>query len=290
VAKIITGRRNIMLANKRIAFIGAGHITEIIVHNLSQGQVIPPHRPSVPMGGQLIVSDPDPARLQHLKEHYGVTTAPNNVAAAQQGELILVNVRPEVVKAILPDLQAAQLRPEQLVISLAAGIPLSQYSCLGEQQALVRALPNPPSQIGQGIAALVFSAPVTAEQRQLALALFAALGQVVEVEEAYLNLITSLSSPVATYLFFQALIDAGVYGGLPRPIATQVAAQTIVGSMSVWQARQVSPAELISEASTPGGISVESLFSLEQHAFKASVMEAIANGAARAAVLGNENI
>jgi pyrroline-5-carboxylate reductase len=279
-----------MLASKRIAFIGAGHITEIIVHNLTQGQVIPPHRPSVPMGGQLIVSDPDPARLQHLKEHYAVTTAPNNVAAAQQGELVLINVRPEVVKAVLPDLQAAQLRPGQLVISLAAGIPLSQYSCLGEGQALARALPNPPSQIGQGIAALVFSAPVTAEQRQLALALFAALGQVVQVEEAYLNLITSLSSPVATYLFFQALIDAGVRGGLPRPIATQVAAQTIVGSMSVWQSRQVSPAELISEASTPGGISVESLFVLEQHAFKASVMEAIANGAARAAALGNENI
>jgi pyrroline-5-carboxylate reductase len=266
-----------MLSQQRVAFIGGGHITEIILDNLTQGQVVPP--------GQLIVSDPVPARRRHLKEHFGVTVTPDNIAAARQGDLILINVRPEVVRAVLPDLEAAQLRPEQVVISLAAGIPLSQYRCLGAQQPLVRALPNPPSQIGQGIAALVFSPPVTAAQRQRARALFAALGQVVEVEEAYLNAITALSSPVATYLFFQALIDAGVRCGLPRPIATQVAAQTIIGSMGVWQSRQVSPAELISEASTPGGISVESLFVLEQRAFKAAVMEAMAQGAARADAL-----
>jgi pyrroline-5-carboxylate reductase len=267
-----------MLSQQHIAFIGGGHITEIILDNLTQGQVIPP--------GQLVVSDPVPARRHHLKEHFGVTVAPDNVTAARQGDLILINVRPEVVKAVLPDLEAAQLRPEQVVISLAAGIPLGQYRFLGAQQPLVRALPNPPSQIGQGIAALVFSPPVTAAQRQLVRALFAALGQVVEVEEAYLNAITALSSPVATYLFFQALIDAGVRCGLPRPIATQVAAQTIVGAMGVWQSRQVSPAELISEASTPGGISVESLFVLERRAFKAAVMEAMAQGAARADALG----
>lgn len=85
------------------------------------------------------------------------------------------------------------------------------------------------------------------------------------------------------------MIDAGVGCGLPHPIATQVAAQTIIGSMAVWQYRQVLPTELISEASTPGGISVKTLLSLEQHDFKAAVFDAIAEGAARAYELGHDS-
>ena len=190
--------------------------------------------------------------------------------------------------AVLPDLQAASLRPDQVIVSLAAGIPLSRYAALGERQPLARGLPNPPSRIGQGIAALVFTPPVTPQQRETVRALFASLGQVVEVDEPALDAITSLSSPVATYLFFQALIDAGVRCGLSRPVATEVASRTIAGSMALWQARQVSPSELIHEASTPGGVSVETLFALEQHAFKAAIIDAIARGADRATRLGAE--
>ena len=151
---------------------------------------------------------------------------------------------------------------------------------------MVRALPNPPSQVGQGIAPLVFSSRVTPKQRQLVLALFSALGEWVEVEEAYLNTITSLSSPVATYLFFQSLIDAGIRCGLPESMATQIAAQTITGSMAVWHSREVSPSKLIDQASTPGGVSVRSIETLEKHGFKAAAIDAIFKGAVRAKELG----
>jgi pyrroline-5-carboxylate reductase len=263
---------------QQIAFIGGGHISEIIIHNLTRGQVLPAE--------QIIVSDPLQSRRQHLSDRFGITIAANNVDAIQRADLILICVHPGVVKAVMPDLQAAQLRPDQVIVSIAAGIPLSTYQPLGDQQPLVRALPNPPSQVGQGIAPLVFSVAMTPEKRALVLALFAALGDVVEVEESYLDAITSLSSPVTTYQFFQSLIDAGVGCGLPHPIATQVAAQTIIGSMAVWQSRQVPPTELISEASTPGGVSVKSLHALEQHKFKTAIVDAIAQGAARATELG----
>ena len=179
-----------------------------------------------------------------------------------------------------------QLRPDQVIISVAAGIPLSAYQPLGSQQPLVRALPNPPSQVGQGISPLVLSSGVGLQKRQLVTALFTCLGKVVEVEESYLNAITALSSPVATYLFFQSLIDAGVACGLPQSLAEQIAAQTILGSMAVWESRQVSPAELIREASTPGGVSVKSIQTLEEHGFKTAVIDAIVKGAARAKELG----
>ena len=270
-----------MLADRQVALIGGGHIAEIIIHRLTQGKVL--------SGVRIIVSDPAPSRREHLSGRFGITPAVDNVEAAQRGDLVLICVRPEVVQAILPDLKAARLGPDQVIVSVAAGIPLSTYESLGEKQALVRALPNPPSRVGQGIAPLVFSPAVTPDQRELVLALFDALGEVVEVEESHLNAITSLSSPVSTYLFFQALIDAGVGCGLPRPVATQVASQTIVGSMAVWRSRQAAPAELIAEASTPGGVSVESLAVLEQHGFEAAVVDAIAQGAAQAAELGKES-
>ena len=191
-----------MLANQTIAFIGGGHIAEIIIHNLVKGGVIPP--------GKIIVSDPDPSRRLQLTDQFNVSSVPDNVAAVKSGDLILICVRPQVVEGIILDLLSAQLRPDQVVISIAAGIPLSTYTKLGENQPLVRALPNPPSQVGQGIAPLVISPAVTPAERQIVLELFSALGDWVDVEEEHINAITSLSSPVATYLFFQSLIEAGV--------------------------------------------------------------------------------
>jgi len=267
-----------MLANQHIAFIGGGHITEIIIRNLILGEVIPPQN--------IIVSDPDPTRCQHLSDRFGISIAPNNLTAAQSGDLILICVRPEVVEAVLPDLQTANIGTDQIIISVAAGVPLRDYQILGKQHPLVRALPNPPSQVGQGIAPLVFSQGVTPDQRKLVLELFSALGAWVEVKEAYLNAITSLSSPVATYLFFQALIEGGVACGLPLAMATQIAAQTIRGSMAVWRSRGISPTELIQEASTPGGVSVKSIETLEENGFKAAVVDALVKGAVRAGELG----
>jgi pyrroline-5-carboxylate reductase len=269
-----------MLNNLNITFIGGGHIAEIIIQNLTRKAAMPPK--------QIIVSDPSVARCQHLVERFDITIAANNVVAAQRGKLILVCVRPEVVQKILPDLLEAELGLDQVVISVAAGVKLQAYQALGIQHPLVRALPNPPSQVGQGIAPLVFTSGVTKSQRRLVGALFTALGEWIEVDEETLNAITSLSSPVATYLFFQSLIDAGVACDLPLPIATQVAAQTIIGSMAVWRSTQVSPAELIRQASTPGGVSIKTLETLKELAFKPAVMKAILDGEARAAELGKE--
>jgi pyrroline-5-carboxylate reductase len=269
-----------MLANRQIAFLGGGHIAEIIIRRLVEEQVL--------AAPQILVSDPAPARCEHLADRFGITPAADNVEAAQRGDLVLVCVRPEVVQAIVSDLQTAGLRPEQVVVSIAAGIPLATYEALGDQQPLVRALPNPPSQVGQGIAPLVFSAMVSATQRALVLELFDALGDTVEVEESHLNAITSLSSPVATYLFLQSLVDAGVSCGLPHAVATRVASQTIVGSLAVWRSRQAPPSELINEASTPGGVSVETVRTLKQHELEATVADAIAQGTTRAAELGQE--
>ena len=115
--------------------------------------------------------------------------------------------------------------------------------------------------------------------------LFACLGKFVVVNEDQVNAVMALSSPTITYMLFQSIVDAGVRAGIDRDTATKIVHQTIAGSMEVWKIRRVPPHELINEASTPGGISIESLFTLETYAFKAAIMEAVNSAINRAVEL-----
>ncbi|MFK7802821.1 MAG: pyrroline-5-carboxylate reductase family protein [Anaerolineae bacterium] len=267
---------------QKLAFIGGGHITQIILGNLIKGQVVSPE--------QVIVSNRSPAKLHDLKAKFGVATTLDNLEALQQADYVFIAVRPENVDSVIQDLtMVAAFNPNQVIISLAAGVPLSRYSRLAEGLPLVRAMPNPPSRIGQGLIALHMNQHVTQAQSEVLTILFSALGQVVHIEEAHFNVITALSSPVATYLFFESLIDAGVRGGLNRSVATQIASQTILGSIRVWElADNKAPHALLAEASTPGGVSVETMFTLEKLGFKPTLMEAIAQGATRAEQVGGD--
>jgi pyrroline-5-carboxylate reductase len=267
------------LQERRVAFIGAGHITTIILDNLIKTGTVSPRN--------LIASDPDKSRLQRLSERCQIAMAQDNCDAVKRGDFVFINVPPQSVWDVIDELRREQLPGNKLIVSLAAGITMDAYSCLGDGISVVRALPNPPSQIGMGIAALAFNPYVNDEQRSEIFELFASLGEYVVLAEEMINVVTALSSPAATYLFFQSLIDAGVGAGIDRETSTKVVYQTIVGAMEVWKKRQVSPHDLLSEASTPGGISVESIFTLEKYAFRAAVNEAIGNAAAKATRLGD---
>jgi pyrroline-5-carboxylate reductase len=265
------------LKNRTIAFIGGGHITEIILSNLTKTKKIDPHR--------LIVSDPDPGKGQHLKETYGLSVAEDNLEAVATGDFIFINVLPNVVRDVVAELKRNGFPDNKVIISVAAGIPMETYEPLGSRLPVVRALPNPPSQVGMGIAALAFNPHVSEDSQQEIFELFACLGEYVVVREEQVNTVMALSSPTITYMLFQSIIDAGVRAGIDRDTATKIVYQTIAGSMEVFKTRQVSPHELINEASTPGGISIESLYTLETYAFKAGIMEAVDSAINRAVEL-----
>ncbi|MCP4367155.1 MAG: pyrroline-5-carboxylate reductase [Deltaproteobacteria bacterium] len=267
------------LNNRKIAFIGAGHITNILLDNLTRAKKISSHLP--------IVSDPDKYKLQQLGEKHKIEMAHDNSDATNKGDFIFINVPPQVAGNVIAELSQKPFPKNKLIISLAAGISINTYDRLGNETPIVRALPNPPSQVGMGIAALCFNAYVNDEQKKDVFELFSSLGEYVVLREEHINAITSLSSPAATYLFFQSLIDAGVRAGIDNKTSTKIVYQTIVGAMEVWKQRQVSPNELLSEASTPGGISIESIFTLERYSFRAALNEAINQGASKAQELGD---
>ena len=261
--------------NRKVAFIGGGHITEIIIKAVSAKSAL--------AADHMIVSDPDKNRRDHLQKTYGVVTTSSNPSAVSAADYVFVNVLPQVVDTVLDEFCQAAFPGNKAIISLAAGIPLDRYSCLGEDVPVIRALPNPPSQIGMGITAIAYNPNVTQEQIEEVSGLFSALGDYLFISESQINTVTALSTPAIVYLFFQSLVDAGVRAGIDSNTSTQIVSKTIFGAMEVWKRRSVSPQELLSEASTPGGISVECLFTLEKYAFRAALSEAISNGAAKAA-------
>jgi pyrroline-5-carboxylate reductase len=265
------------LKNRSIAFIGGGHITEIIVSNLTKTAEIAPQR--------LVVSEPVAEKGQHLKKAYGISVAEDNLEAVLTGDFIFINVLPQVVSEVVQEFQRAGFPDNKVIITVAGGVPMKAYEPLGKHLPIVRALPNPPSQVGMGIAALAFNAHVTEDLQQEIFELFACLGEYVVVEEEKVNAVMALSSPTITYMLFQAIIDAGVRAGIDRDTATKIVYQTIAGAMAVFKSRQVPPYALINEASTPGGISIESLYTLETYAFKAGIMDAVDSAINRAVEL-----
>ena len=262
------------LKERRIAFIGAGHITEIIVSNLTNSdKIIPRH---------LIASDPIQEKLEKLRNQYGISIAEDNREAVYAADFVFINVLPNVVGEVVEEFNRMGFPQGKVIISVAGGIPMATYEILGETLPLVRALPNPPSQIGEGIAALAFNPYVTEDQKNDIFELFACLGEYVVVQENLVNAVMALSSPAITYMIFQSLIDAGIRAGIDHRTSTKIVSQTIAGAMEVWRRRGMAPHELLTEASTPGGISIESLFTLEKRAFKAALMEAIDSAVQRA--------
>ncbi|CAB1060506.1 hypothetical protein D1BOALGB6SA_5272 [Olavius sp. associated proteobacterium Delta 1] len=262
------------IKKRSIAFIGAGHITEIIVSNLTKADNVVPHR--------LIASDPVRDKLEKLQKKYGILIAKDNMEAVSTADFVFISVLPNIVGEVVEEFKTKGFPEGKVIITVAGGIPMTTFKELGERLPVVRALPNPPSQIGKGIAALAFNPHVTEDQKKDIFELFACLGDHVVIREDLVNAVMALSSPAITYMLFQALIDAGIRAGIDHETATKIVSQTIVGSMAVWQRRNASPHELLNEASTPGGISIESLFTLEKYAFKAGLMEAIDSAIKRA--------
>ena len=271
-------RIELSIKNKTIAFIGGGHITEMIVENLTISKVV--------SSENLIVSDPDTVRLEKLFQKFSVQTTSNNLEAVNRGDVVFINVRPQVVNEVVDELSRNPVSEEKVFVTLAAGITMEKYIELGKKLPVVRALPNPPSQIGQGIIAMVFNQYVSDIQQTDILELFDSMGEIIIMKEEHINLSTALSSPVATLLFFQSLIDAGVRMGMDRDTSTKISYQTIIGVLAVWKQRQIPLDRLMDEACTPGGISVESVKTLKEHGFQTAIGEAIRNATIKAEQLG----
>ena len=263
---------------RKIAFIGGGHISEIILTNLKRN-----HEQLL---GQIMASDPLSSRREALEKHFQVQTTADNKEAVQWADIVFINVLPQVVDEVIAELGDPRLWTKKMLVSLAAGVPIARYARISEFLPVVRTLPNPPSQIGMGVIAVAFNPLVTAPEKEYVKFFFSSMGDLVELDERLINAVTALGTPAPVYMFIESLIDAGVRAGIHRDAATRIVYQTLAGSMEVWKQTGKSPSELMHHATTPGGISAECLFRLEKNGMRAAIHECVEHGTRRAEELG----
>jgi len=256
----------------KIAFIGGGTMGEAMVKCLLSKRVATLH--------DIVVSDISHSRQEWLSKEYGVITLVDNCRAVEGADLIVLAVKPADLLQVMDDVRKASgLQAKALVLSIVAGASLADL-CQGlNHPAIIRAMPNMPAQIGEGITVWTATAEVSREQRQTAQSLLGSLGEEVYVaEEKYLDMATALSGsgPAYVFLFIEALIDAGVHIGLPRNISQKLAIQTMLGSVQALQETGRHPAELRNMVTSPGGTTAEALLRLEKGNFRSTVFEAVA--------------
>lgn len=252
-----------------IALIGPGAMGEAIIVGLLQKQIAPPEK--------IRASGPLADRVEKLHARYGIQALTDNAAAVAGADLIILAVKPQKLSRVLNGL-SGKIAPHALVLSIIAGATLQTIADGLAHPAVVRAMPNTPAQIGEGITVWTASPAVAPNQVTLAQNVLAALGQEVHVEEeTYLDMATALSGtgPAYVFLFMEALIDAGVHMGFPRRIAEQLVTQTILGSVSYYQKNSVHPAQLRNQVTSPGGTSAEALYYLEKAGFRTAISRAI---------------
>lgn len=240
-------------------------------------------------GEELLVSDPDPQRGEILTQ-LGVLTFRDNqemlrALTKRGGEGVVIAVKPQVVKEALAGLDF----PPCSLLSIVAGYSVAALGRLLPNEArILRAMPNTPALIGEGITALTAGAECEAEDLQWAEKVLGSLGKVVIIPERLMNAVTGLSGsgPGFVYFMLEALIDGGVLAGLPRPLARELAVQTAVGSIKMVQELKEHPAQLRDMVASPGGTTITGLVELETAGVYGQMMKAVLSAANKAAEIG----
>jgi pyrroline-5-carboxylate reductase len=225
----------------------------------------------------MAVSDISPSRRELLSREYGVSILADNRKAAANADLIILAVKPQNLPRVMEEIKGLAL--EQLVLSIVAGATLSSL-CQGlNHSSVIRAMPNMPAQIGEGMTIWTATPETGQSQKELAQTVLGALGKEIYVtDEKYLGMATALSGsgPAYVFLFIEALVDAGVHIGLPREMAQELVIQTVLGSTRTVEKTGKHPADLRNMVTSPGGTTTEALLQLEKGRFRSLILEAVA--------------
>ena len=199
-----------------------------------------------------------------------------SIGSPSGADLIILAVKPQNLTQVMEGMK--HLSPEQVVLSIVAGASLSSL-CQGlSHSSVIRAMPNMPAQIGEGITVWTATTDVNQQWKELAQSIFGALGKEIYVsDEKYLDMATALSGsgPAYVFLFVEVLTDAGVHLGLPRDLAQELVVQTVIGSTNAIEKIGKHPAELRNMVTSPGGTTTEALLRLEKGGFRSLLLEAV---------------
>jgi pyrroline-5-carboxylate reductase len=252
----------------QIGFIGGGAMGEALVRGILAKKLYP--------ASAILMSDPLDLRREYLASEFGVqTTAHNRDCLA--APMVILAVKPNNMVDVLEGLAPAWSH-QTTCVSILAGKTLADLAAvLNSDVPIVRVMPNTPALIGCGMAAIATNAATEPHQKAAAVALFEAVGEVVELPESYFDAVTGLSGsgPAYVFLMIEALIEAGVYQGLPRRIARQLVLQTVIGASKMVKETGMHPAELKEQVTSPGGTTAAGLQVLEAAAIRSILIQSV---------------
>jgi pyrroline-5-carboxylate reductase len=258
-----------MASTLRIGFLGAGKMATA----LAKGFV----RAGLVTAQDVIASDPvDSARHSFSKESGARVTSANN-EVVELASVLLLAVKPDQVDDVLAEMRG-HFTEKHLLISIAAGVTIARLEDrLGDDARLIRVMPNTPALLGASATAFAVGRSALPEDAALAQKLFSAVGVAYPVKEALLDAVTGLSGsgPAYAFLMIEALSDGGVAAGLPRDIATKLAAQTLLGSARMVLETGLHPAALKDMVTSPGGTTIEGLHALETGGVRGALISAV---------------
>ncbi len=265
----------------KIAFIGGGNMGEAMVAAILEDGLAEPEA--------IQVSDVSQARLEHLEQKYSVAVAGSNLEAISGKDVVVLAIKPQNLTEVMAELDG-KLKSSQLVLSIIAGAKIDTLSEGLKHGPIVRAMPNTPAQIGEGMSVWTATPAVTEEQKGLAGAILGAMGKELYVDdEGYLDMATAVSGsgPAYFFLMVESLVDAAVEIGLPREMAQELVLQTMLGSGRFIQQSGEEPAELRRKVTSPGGTTAEALLRLEKGRFSQLLIEAVKAAYDKARRLGS---
>jgi len=270
----------ILEANKTLGVIGCGTMGEAIVSGLLRSGALAPN--------QIFASDARADVASALASKHGIRSGTDNVAVAKGCDAALVCVKPYQLGAVLDNDGMRGALASKTVISIAAGVRLEKLYGFLPQSLLIRAMPNMPALIGEGMAGLARGKGVTTEQMAFALALFASVGKSQEVDEAHMDIVTALagSGPAFVFVMIDALADGAVRLGLRRDAAVAMAAQMVQGAARAVLQTGTHPAVLKDQVTTPGGCTIAGLGVMEDGKIRSVLARTIEETARVAGKLG----
>ena len=253
----------------RVAIVGAGVMAEAMIAGLLADNAVAPSR--------LVASHPRRDRRDLLTSRHGITVVARNAEAVPNADIVVLAVKPQMLRSVMREVTPA-LHKGQVVLSIVAGATLRTLTTGLDHVAVVRAMPNTPSQIRRGITVWTASSACTARQRDLARSVLRAIGSEKEVgDETFVAMATALSGTGPTYLFavMEALIDAGVHMGFPRELAHDLVVQTLIGSAEYAAHSELHPAQLRNAVTSPGGTSAAAIYELEKGRIRTVLSDAV---------------
>ena len=273
--------RSAGMTGVRVAMLGAGKMGGILLGAFLKNALLRPE--------QILATVAHPERAKALSERTGLRVGTDNLEAAEAADVILLGLKPSQIVDVVESIRPA-LNGGKMLVSFAASVKTRAIEdAAGCELAVVRAMPNTPATVGEGVTALCRGRFCTEEQMAVARRMFETVGRTVVVDEKHMDAVTGLSGsgPAFLYIIIEALAEAGVNVGLPREVATLLAAQTTLGSAKMVLETGSHPALLKDEVTTPAGCTVDGILELEEGGLRVTLIKAVKRATMRARELAN---